>query len=96
MSKYAKIEGSKVSNIIACEDSNIYALGGFYIKITESTKNPIIGGEYDSINNKFIAPKPYDSWMLNSEFEWESPKGTNLDMLTKMWDEQTQDWVDRV
>ena len=95
MSKYAKIEGSTISNIISCEDANIYLLGGFYVKVTDSTNNPVIGGEYDSINSKFIAPKPYDSWVINSEFNWESPVGDNPDLLTKMWDEENQAWINR-
>lgn len=33
-----------------------------------------IGHTYDSVNDVFIAPRPYQSWTLNSEtFKWESP-----------------------
>jgi hypothetical protein len=46
-----------------------------YIENTDEIKNePIMGGTYDETLNAFIAPKPYDSWILNEETcEWESP-----------------------
>ena len=34
-----------------------------------------VGGSYDPINDVFIDPKPYPSWVLNSEtYIWEAPK----------------------
>ena len=45
--------------------------------------------------NKFIEAKPpYDSWILNADLKWESPKGPqpahNFD-----WDEESQEWIDQ-
>ena len=95
MSIYAKVEGNIVSNVITCEDSNISLMPGYYIKVTEDTKTPVIDGTYDFINAKFIEPKPYESWILNENFMWESPEGPNPDILTKIWDEENQAWIDR-
>ena len=95
MSRYAKIINNIVVNTIECEDNRISELEGTFIKCTTDTKNCSIGQSYDETNNKFINEKPYESWVLNTEFEWESPKGANPNILTKIWDEETQDWVNR-
>ena len=95
MSKYAKLENNIVTNIILCEDSNISMMLGEHIKITQETGQAAIGGSFNYDLNKFIAPKPYDSWVLNSELNWESPEGPNPDILTKIWDEENQAWIDR-
>ena len=31
------------------------------------------GYTYDSVNDVFITPKPYPSWTLNSNFDWQPP-----------------------
>lgn len=95
MSKYAKLENNVVTNIILCEDSNISMMVGEHMKITQETGQASIGGSFNYNLNKFIAPKPYESWVLNSEFNWESPAGANPNILTKMWDEEAQAWIDR-
>ena len=33
----------------------------------------MVGGTYDSVNDVFIAPKPYPSWTLNSDYIWQAP-----------------------
>jgi hypothetical protein len=93
---YAKLNGLTVENIIVSEDSVIAYQNGYHVKITEITGPAIIGGHYDQVNNKFIDPKPFESWILNDNFKWESPIGENPDRLNKFWDEETQAWVDRV
>ena len=95
MSIYAEIKGDVVSNIISCEDSNIHILPGYYIKVINGLGTPVIGGSYSSLDNKFIDPKPYESWVLNAEFKWESTIGANPDILTKIWDEENQEWANR-
>lgn len=95
MINYAILSGNLVTNTIVCDDENIDSISNSYVKITEDTKAASIGMIYDNENNKFISQKPYDSWILNDNFDWESPLGPNPDILTKIWDEITQDWVDR-
>ena len=34
-----------------------------------------VGGSYDATKNKFIKVKPYASWTLNSDDDWQSPLG---------------------
>lgn len=89
---YAKIEENFVVNLIVSSDSEITSQNGLHIKVTSSTNNAGIGYEYDSVKNKFIAPKPYDSWTLNTEtLLWEAPivkpEGATI------WNEADQSWI---
>jgi hypothetical protein len=92
MSNYAKIENGIITNVIICEDSDIMTQSGLHVKSTELTGEAIIGGSYDEVNNKMIAPKPYDSWTLNEDFVWVSPAGTSPEGM-HTWNEQDQEWV---
>lgn len=92
MSIYAKIESGVVTNIVVAEDDIANFSDKLFVKITEDTKSCAIGYSYDSINNKFIAKKPYPSWILNENFDWESPKGPNPNILSSIWNEDLQDW----
>ena len=57
-----------------------------------------IGSLYDSINNVFIRQKPYSSWTLNSNFDWQAPiafptiEKINNEALEIKWDEDNQKW----
>ena len=62
---------------------------------------------YDSVNDVFYAPKPFESWILNSNWIWEPPiaypGGDDGDGLLYVWDEdvhqadtsdpKTEGWV---
>jgi len=56
-----------------------------------------IGYTFDatpSPNGAFIPPKPYPSWLLNTNtFQWEPPVPYPNDGKTYQWDEATQSWV---
>lgn len=92
MSLYAKIENELVSNVIICDDANISTQNGLHIKITELTGQAVVGGSYDNTANKFIAPKPFDSWTLDEDFNWVSPAGASPAGM-HLWDEENQEWV---
>ena len=95
MIRYARIDNSLVSNVFICSDSEIINMPGYNIKVTEQTKNAVVGGSYDFVNNKFIDPKPYESWTLDeTSFEWVSPSGENPNILTKIWDEESLSWLE--
>jgi hypothetical protein len=51
------------------------------------------GFEYDELNDAFIPPKPYNSWLLNNDFKWESPIPYPIDGEIYIWDEDTLSWV---
>lgn len=93
---YAKIENGYVINKIISDDTFISSLEGFYVKVTGQTKNAEIGYLWDSENLKFISPKPYDSWVLNTEFDWESPLGPVPTEGYPEWDEESLSWVQQI
>jgi len=53
------------------------------------------GFVYDSRRDAFIAPKPFDSWILNEQTcVWEAPVPVPQDGKFYVWNEQTKTWVE--
>ncbi len=54
-----------------------------------------IGATYDEERDAFIAPKPYNSWILNEETcLWEAPVAYPEGEGRYTWDEETTSWVE--
>ena len=54
-----------------------------------------IGYTYDSTLDAFIAPKPYPSWLLNTNTcQWQAPIPYPTDGKIYSWNEETQQWVE--
>ena len=54
-----------------------------------------IGYTYDSVLDAFISPKPYPSWLLNTETcLWQAPIPYPTDGKQYYWNEETQQWVE--
>ena len=52
-----------------------------------------IGYTYDAGRDAFIAPKPYNSWVLNEETcQWKAPVDYPLDGENYTWNESMQLW----
>ena len=51
-----------------------------------------IGFKYDAEADVFISPKPYTSWTLNNNFDWQAPKPKPNE--NALWDEELGEWVD--
>lgn len=58
-----------------------------------------IGFTYDATKNKFITPKPFSSWSLDSNDDWQPPVSyptvtqiNSVDVLIS-WDEDNQKWL---
>jgi hypothetical protein len=52
-----------------------------------------IGYTYDAENDAFIAPKPFNSWVLNNTtFQWEAPVEKPDDGNLYVWNETDQQW----
>ena len=51
-----------------------------------------IGFTYDAVNDVFIAPSPYPSWLLDENFDWQAPtpRPNEGDWY---WDESTLTWI---
>lgn len=58
-----------------------------------------IGYTYNTENDVFYPPKPYESWTLNNDWIWEAPVDYPNDNNIYTWDEElyqsdnTQGWV---
>jgi hypothetical protein len=54
-----------------------------------------VGMIYDESRDAFIAPKPFESWILNKETcLWEAPVPYPTDDKFYTWDEPTTSWVE--
>jgi hypothetical protein len=67
----------------------IHKLGG-----TSFRKNfASIGFKYDQARDAFIAPKPFNSWVLNEDTcQWEAPVVYPNDGQRYNWNETIQNW----
>jgi len=53
-----------------------------------------IGFQYDQTRDAFIAPKPFNSWVLNeTTCNWEAPIARPQDENIYTWNEETQSWT---
>ena len=53
-----------------------------------------IGFSYDSIKDIFLPPKPYPSWILDVNNNWQAPvPDPNDNFKQYIWNEQEQNWV---
>ena len=56
-----------------------------------------IGFTYDSVRDAFIAPQPFNSWLLNEDTcQWEAPTPMPVDGKLYKWDEETVSWKEIV
>ncbi len=54
-----------------------------------------VGFTYDEARDAFIAPKPYNSWVLDKETcIWKAPKDYPDDGKRYYWDESKTNWVE--
>jgi|TARA_B100000902_G_scaffold57801_1_gene64779 hypothetical protein len=51
-----------------------------------------VGCTYDLANDIFISPKPFDSWILDSNFDWKAPIDYPDNEQEYYWNEETQTW----
>jgi hypothetical protein len=52
-----------------------------------------IGYTYDEVNDVFISPKPYTSWILDDEFNWQPPVEMPIEGEW-IWDEELLNWIE--
>ena len=81
-----------------------YSTGGTAWKQTSYNNNfrkqyAGMGDTYDASKDKFIKPKPFPSWSLNSNDDWQAPVTfptvTEIDSeyVVTSWDEANQKWL---
>lgn len=77
--------------------ANDLGLGGMWVQTSYNArirKNYAgIGFRYDPTRDAFIAPKPFESWLLNEETcQWEAPIPYPTDGVMYAWSEELADW----
>tara|TARA_B100001996_G_scaffold118502_1_gene89688 strand:+ start:2431 stop:2820 length:390 start_codon:yes stop_codon:yes gene_type:complete len=95
-------ENNVVVNVIATDDKDIEWCEAFdpsvhkwVFSASENTaKSACIGDTYDESNEVFLRPKPYPSWVLNSDWKWVAPVSppADTDEKTYAWNEETGQW----
>lgn len=88
--KFAQITNNIVSNIVIADDSWIATQSGQWIEFTDNDLVGV-GFEYKNSTNSFIAPKPFPSWTLDSNDNWQAPVVKPEGNF--VWNEETQSWV---
>jgi hypothetical protein len=51
-----------------------------------------IGFTYDEANDVFVSPKPYPSWVLDANQDWQAPVEYPTDGFTYEWNESELAW----
>jgi len=103
MAYYAQIVDNIVTEIIVVNDDVPNGaefahdlLGGEWVQtfIDNPNKNYAgIGYTYDAVNENFIAPQPYPSWVLDSNDQWQAPIPQPPPPPYTYWNEQLQKWL---
>jgi len=96
MANFAVLDGENVLNTILAESKAIAeeVTGKTCVEFTTERAEP--GGT--RVGGVFIPRKPYPSWMLNANNEWEAPVACpELDIENPKyytWNESTTSWIE--
>ena len=96
---FARVVDDVVTNVIIAEPEHLNTLvddsSGDWVQTSKDIRKNIAGKgyTYDSVRNAFIAPKEYNSWILNEETcRWEAPTARPDDNKFHTWNEDTASW----
>lgn len=108
MSYWAQLNTANiVTQVVVCDTNDLNGdqgyqfllknFGGTWVQTDyngEMRKNFAgIGFTYDSKRDAFIAPKPFESWVLVEKIaQWGPPTPYPLDEKSYQWDEETTSW----
>jgi hypothetical protein len=92
MPNFAMIDGENILNTIVAESKEIAeeVTGKTCIEFTTEPAEP--GGTY--VNGQFIKRKPFPSWVLDSNSQWEAPVSRPANDKFYVWDEPTLSWIE--
>lgn len=89
MYSYAVLNSDKeVVNVIMYDGISEYDVGEGLVLFKSDVAQ--IGGRF--IDEHYIKPSPYPSWVLNSDHEWEAPFPMPLDGKEYVWSEVFGEW----
>lgn len=105
MAHFAEIENGLVMRVLVAPNeqehrgqeylSNDLGLGGTWIQCSYNNsirkQYPGIGYTYNQAADVFVKPKPFPSWTLDENHDWNPP--TPKPDGAYVWDEDTLSWV---
>ena len=101
---FAEIQNDIVTNVIVSEPNFIDGMSGEWIETGKTIRGHYarIGDSYNRINDMFISPQPYNSWILNELTGfWQPPtpipeqiSNRIEDKIVYHWDEALEAWVE--
>lgn len=105
MANFARIDDTNiVTQVIVIDDqyedngqsyiNNTLGLHGTWIQTSYNGNYCGKGYWYDEENGIFVPPKPYGSWILNENNQWQAPKDYPDDGNTYQWDEPSESWIE--
>jgi len=109
MAHFAEIDENNIVLRVLVTDNNdpngdegfawlVKNLGGVWVQTSYNSKIRKnfsgIGFTYDLSLDAFIAPKPFESWTLDQEAEWQAPAPYPQDEKNHRWNEPTLSWVE--
>ena len=90
---YAQIVNNIVVNVIVADADFVASqTDKTYILCTRGG----IGYTYDADANVFIAPQPFGSWTLDSNYDWQPPTPKPTDGKEYSWNEPNKQWIELV
>ena len=97
------IVGKDETEVIEGLDTEMYyALGTPYTVKRTSYNGNIrkqyagVGMTYDAVNDVFIAPQPFASWLLDQNFDWQPPTARPDGAIGQwVWDEDSLSWLEQ-
>ena len=103
--RFAHLTNNIVDNTIVADDAFINSLSNSseWVEYWKDAKgeaekryNPAaLGLVFDSVNNAFLLPQPFPSWVQNDKFFWEAPikKPDDTETHFYYWNEEDKQWV---
>ena len=94
MATYAELNNDDiVINIIVADDEFVKSQNDRNYVEYDKNNSAGIGYKYLLLQNKFITPQPFESWKLNSFYEWQAPKPYPNGGELYYWNEDSQEWT---
>jgi hypothetical protein len=91
MPNFAILDGELVSNIIVADSKEIAEELTGKTCVEATTVKAQVGGKY--VDENFIEPKPFPSWILDENYDWQPPVAYPQDNVTYFWNEDNLEWV---
>ena len=105
MAHFAEILDGVVQRVIVVHDNDEAngaqfchdLLGGEWLQCSYNDRIrkqfPSAGFTYDDVADQFVAPQPFESWILNENNDWQPPTPMPLSGGRYIWSEEDLEWV---